>query len=245
MKVEVCCGGFYDARQAYLGGADRIELNSALHLGGLTPTVGSLILTKRNTNLKVVTMVRPRAGGFCYSDEDFEVMIMDTLFMLENGADGIAFGCLTEDGEIDVEKSKKIIHMTKQKKREVVFHRAFDCVKDPYKAMETLIELGVNRVLTSGLKAKAVEGKDLLKDLQEKYGDKIQILPGSGLNAGNAKEFLEYTGLDQIHSSCKDWLSDATTSMNDVSYSYAQAPHENDYDVVSKELTEKLVEAVK
>lgn len=119
MKVEVCCGGFYDARQAYLGGADRIELNSALHLGGLTPTVGSLILTKRNTNLKVVTMVRPRAGGFCYSDEDFEVMIMDTLFMLENGADGIAFGCLTEDGEIDVEKSKKIIHMTKQKKEKL------------------------------------------------------------------------------------------------------------------------------
>lgn len=245
MIVEVCCGSYYDAKQAFLGGADRVELNSALHLGGLTPSVANLILSKRYTSLKVIAMVRPRAGGFCYNEEDFQAMEMDTLLMLENGADGIAFGCLTEDGELDIEKNKKLIHMIKQKKKEAVFHRAFDCVKDPYKAIETLIELGVNRVLTSGLQAKAVDGKDLLKDLQEKYGHKIQILAGSGLNADNAKEFLEYTGIQQIHSSCKDWKNDPTTSGEHVTYSYANAPHENDYDVVSKELCEKLVAIVK
>ena len=128
--IEVCCGSYEDALASYKGGAKRIELNSALYLGGLTPTLASLILVKKHTDLKVITMVRPRGAGFCYTEAEFETMKVDARLMMENGADGIAFGCLTKEGEIDVEQTKKIIDIIKEYNGEVVFHRAFDCVKD-------------------------------------------------------------------------------------------------------------------
>ena len=243
--VEICCGSYYDAMQAYLGQAKRIELNSSLHLGGLTPSLASLKLTKENTHLKVICMVRPRGAGFHYLEEDFETMKEDCRLLMENGADGIAFGCLDENANIDVEQTRQMIDIIKEYHGEAVFHRAFDCVSDPYQSIELLIELGVDRVLTSGLKEKAMDGKALIKDLQEKYGDRIEILAGSGMNASNAKEMMDDTGIHQVHSSCKDWMNDPTTSGINVSYSYASSPHENDYDVVSKELVEKLVKSIK
>ena len=149
--IEVCCGGYYDALQAYQGGAERIELNSALHLGGLTPTIGSLILTKKNTDLKVICMDRPRSAGFHYEKDDFETMKADAEALMENGADGLAFGCLDRNGNIDVEQTRQIIDIIRKHGVEAVFHRAFDCVKDPYQSIEILIDLGVDRILTSGL----------------------------------------------------------------------------------------------
>ena len=243
--IEVCCGGYYDALQAYQGGAERIELNSALHLGGLTPTIGSLILTKKNTDLKVICMDRPRSAGFHYEKDDFETMKDDAEALMENGADGLAFGCLDQNGNIDVEQTRQIIDIIRKHGGEAVFHRAFDCVKDPYQSIEILIDLGIDRILTSGLKAKAMQGKDLIKDLQEKYGDRIQLLAGSGMNASNAKEMMDYTGISQVHSSCKNWLNDPTTTGEEVTYSFAPAPHENDYDVVDADLVRKLVESIK
>ena len=243
--IEVCCGGYYDALQAYQGGAERIELNSALHLGGLTPTIGSLILTKKNTDLKVICMDRPRSAGFHYEKDDFETMKADAEALMENGADGLAFGCLDQNGNIDVEQTRQIIDIIRKHGGEAVFHRAFDCVKDPYQSIEILIDLGIDRILTSGLKAKAMQGKDLIKDLQEKYGDRIQLLAGSGMNASNAKEMMDYTGISQVHSSCKNWLNDPTTAGEEVTYSFAPAPHENDYDVVDADLVRKLVESIK
>ena len=242
--IEICCGSYYDALQAYKGGAKRIELNSGLHLGGLTPSLGSLKLTKANTDLKVICMVRTRGAGFHYLNEDFETMLEDCRTLMQNGADGIAFGCLDQNGNIDVEQTKQMIAIIKEYHGEVVFHRAFDCVSNPYESMETLIDLGVDRVLTSGLKAKAMDGKDLIKELQEKYGDQIQILAGSGMNASNAKEMMDYAGIYQVHSSCKDWINDPTTSGKDVTYSFAPNPHENDYDVVSQQLVENLLKSI-
>ncbi|MEF9967879.1 MAG: copper homeostasis protein CutC, partial [Longicatena sp.] len=181
--IEICCGSYEDCLAAYKGGAERVELNSALHLGGLTPSVGSLIKSKQDTNLKIITMVRPRSAGFCYSKEDIEVMLMDAKILLENGADGIAFGFLNNDGTIDITNTKKMIDVIRlYPNKEVVFHRAFDCTKDPYAAIETCIELGIDRILTSGLQAKAVDGIELIKDLMLKYGEKIEILAGSGIN---------------------------------------------------------------
>ena len=243
--IEVCCGGYYDALAAYKGGAKRIELNSALHLGGLTLTVGSLLLTKKNTDLKVICMDRPRSAGFHYDEIDFETMKADAHVLMRNGADGIAFGCLDENGNIDVEQTRQIIEIIRFYHGEVVFHRAFDCVKDPYASIETLIDLGVDRILTSGLKAKAMQGKELIKDLQAKYGDRIELLAGSGMNASNAKEMMDDTGISQVHSSCKNWLADPTTTGREVSYSFASSPHENDYDVVDETLVRKLVESIK
>lgn len=242
--IEICCGSYYDALQAYQGGAKRIELNSGLHLGGLTPSLGSLKLTKKNTNLKVICMVRTRGAGFHYLPEDFATMLEDCRTLMMNGADGIAFGCLDEHGNIDIEQTKAMIAIIKEYHGEVVFHRAFDCVSDPFQSMETLIALGVDRVLTSGLKAKAMDGIALIKELQEKYGDRIEILAGSGMNASNAKAMMDETGISQVHSSCKDWINDPTTTGKDVTYSYAPAPHENDYDVVSAQLVNQLVNSL-
>lgn len=242
--IEVCCGSYDDALASYRGGAKRIELNSALYLGGLTPSLASLILTKKNTDLKVITMVRPRAAGFCYTNEEFETMKLDVTLMLENGADGIAFGCLTKDSEIDVKQTKEIVDIIKSFNKEVVFHRAFDCVRDVDKAMNILIELGVDRVLTSGLMPKAMDGIEMIKYLQDKYGDRIEILAGSGMNSSNAKEMMDRTGISQVHSSCKGWRNDATTSGKYVNYCYAGDPHQNDYDVVDEELVRKIVNSI-
>lgn len=239
--IEICCGSYEDALAASLGGAKRIELNSALHLGGLTPSLGSLLLTKKHTDVKVICMVRPRGAGFCYQEVEFQQMMEDAKVLLENGADGIAFGFLLENFEIDIERTKCMVKLIKSYNKEAVFHRAYDCVKNPYVSIETLIDLGIDRILTSGLQIKAMDGKELIKELQTTYGDKIEILAGSGINDTNAKEIIEYTGISQIHSSCKDWCYDPTTCAEYVNYSYCQSPHHYDYDRVSQKLVEKLV----
>lgn len=242
ITVEICCGSYEDCLVAYRGGAKRVELNSALHLGGLTPSVGSLQLAKKNTDLKIITMVRPRSAGFCYSDEDKETMMLDAKIMLENGADGIAFGFLHEDGSIDLESTSDMVDLIKSYGKEAVFHRAYDCAKDPILAIEQLIDLKVDRILTSGLENKAIEGKKLIQYLVENYGNQIEILAGSGINDSNVINFVEETKVNQVHSSCKDWLIDKTTTMNHVSYAYH---NEYDYEIVSEDKVRKMMEQCK
>ncbi len=243
--LEVCCGSYYDAVQAARGGAKRIELNCGLYLGGLTPSLASLLLVKRHLpDLKVIAMVRPRGGGFCYNQEDFQVMEEDTRQLMVHGADGIAFGCLKGDGSIDLERNALLAGVIHEYGGEAVFHRAFDCTKDPCEAMEQLIGMGVDRVLTSGQKEKAMEGLGLLKKMQAQYGDQIQLLAGSGINASNARQLMEETGITQVHSSCKTWSADPTTSMGDVAYSFAGTPYEKCYDVVSPELVRKVLDEI-
>lgn len=242
--VEICCGSYYDAKQAFLGGANRIELNSGLFLGGLTPSIGSLQLIKEDFNINTICMVRPRGGGFLYNDEDKKVMFKDAKSFLKANADGIAFGFLNQNKTIDIENTKKMVDIIKNfdNKKKAVFHRAFDCVINPYEAIEQLIDLGIDRLLTSGLKNKAFEGISLIKELNDKYGNKIEILAGSGINYENAKEIIEKTGINQVHSSCKTFIQDITTSGQNVSYAYLN--NENKYDVVCCELVKKLVNSV-
>lgn len=242
--LEICCGSYYDAVQAASGGARRIELNSGLHLGGLTPSLGTLELVKEHCDIKVVAMVRPRGGGFCYCEEDFAVMEKDVRLLAAHGADGIAFGCLHPDASIHREQNERLLSIIHEYGKEAVFHRAFDCTKDACQAMETLIDMGVDRVLTSGLAPKAVQGAELLKELQTTYGDQIEILAGSGINASNARKLMDDTGILQVHSSCKDWVKDPTTIVNGVSYAFADAPNEEAYDVVSKDLVKKLLAGI-
>ena len=225
--IEVCAGSYQDCIAAYQGSAKRVELNSALSVGGLTPSVASLVRVKKETDLTVICMVRVRAAGFCYEKEDVEIMFEDAKILLDHGADGIAFGFLNEDGTICEEDTKRMIDLIHSYNKEAVFHRAFDVTPDAFEAIETLIDLGADRVLNN------------------QYGDKIQILPGSGMNAENAKMMMNYTGVYQVHSSCKSYKADATTTKNGVSYSYLASPHENDYDVVDVELVKKLVDSIK
>jgi len=242
--VEICCGSYYDCIQAYKGKADRVELNSALHMGGLTPSIANLILAKKNTDLKVICMSRPRGAGFYYNKEYFEILLLDIKMMLEYGADGIAFGCLEESGNINVSQTKEVVDTIKSygKEKEVVFHRAFDCVNNPFKSVENLIGLGVDRILTSGLEPKAEQGMELLKNLQKNYGSEIEILAGSGINTENARKIMDYTGITQIHSSCKSWLKDKTTTKNHVSYAYAN--DDFSYDAVDSRIVEELVKII-
>ena len=239
--VEICCGSYEDAVQAAAGGAERIELNSALMLGGLTPTETTLRMVKEDTALEVVAMVRPRGAGFCYSDEECRVMERECSRLLDVGADGIAFGCLTADRMPDGEKNRRLLELIKGKGKTAVFHRAFDCTSQPFRAMELLIEMGVDRVLTSGLQQKAVEGREMLRRLQEAYGGQIQLLAGSGIHAENATELMRYTKIGQVHSSCKAWKTDPTTEGNGVSYRIAEGEHAMCYDVVSALLVRRLV----
>ena len=243
--IEICCGSFYDAFEAAKGGAKRIELNSALMLGGLTPSTATLKLIKQEIPvLKVIAMVRPRGAGFCYEKKEIQVMEMECRELLEAGADGIAFGCLNQDKTLDMEKNGRLISIIKEYHKETVFHRAFDVSPSPFETMEQLIAMGVDRVLTSGLQAKAVDGLLLLKQLQKRYGEKIEILAGSGVNATNACRILKETGISQLHSSCKDWKTDFTTKGNGVAYSMENGEREMMYDVVSAKLVSELIKAV-
>lgn len=242
--IEICCGSYYDALNAYKGGAKQIELNSALALGGLTPSLATLQLVKKETPLKVVAMVRPRAGGFCYSPTDFQVMMADAKHFLEHGADGIAFGFLTEDFQINLEQTRAMIALIHAYQKEAVFHRAIDVAQNYLEAIGILIDLGVDRILTSGQKAKVQLNNHLIGEALTKYGKQIELLWGSGINDTNAAKFAEVYGIEHIHSSCKDFAQDPTTLSDTVSYAFLPHPHETSYDVVSAEKVAHLIAAV-
>ena len=239
---EVCAGSVQDCINAQLGGADRVELNSALHLGGLTPSLAMLKLVKEKTSLKVVCMDRPRAAGFCYDDVEIETMFEDAKILLENGADGISFGFLNSDATINVIETKKMVELIHQYQKEAVFHRAFDCVDNPMHAIKQLIDCGVDRILTSGLQPTAMQGASVLEKLQSEFGDQIELLAGSGINANNIRALKEQTGLHQFHGSCKEWCKDPTTTVGNVSYAYHES---DDYDCVSLEKVRSIVQELR
>lgn len=240
--IEVCCGSYEDAIAASQGGATRIELNSGLALGGLTPSTASLALTKQNLGVSIIAMVRPRAAGFCYSGQEYIQMIAEAEELLEAGADGIAFGFLGVEQTIDRNRTKEFATLVHTYHKEAVFHRAFDCVEGVDEGIQTLIALGVDRVLTSGQASTAEEGMLRLSYLQKTYGNEIQILAGSGINAGNIERIKENTGIAQFHSSCKEWKEDITTVGAGVSFAYQDGARSHQYEVVSKELVEKLIQ---
>lgn len=239
---EVCAGSVQDCINAQLGGADRVELNSALHLGGLTPSLAMLKLVKEKTSLKVICMDRPRAAGFCYDDVEIETMFEDAKILLENGTDGISFGFLNSDATINVTETKKMVELIHQYQKEAVFHRAFDCVDDPMHAIKQLIDCGVDRILTSGLQPTAMQGASVLEKLQSEFGNQIELLAGSGINANNIRALKEQTGLHQFHGSCKEWCKDPTTTVGNVSYAYHES---DDYDCVSLEKVRSIVQELR
>jgi copper homeostasis protein len=148
--LEICCGSIDDAIEAENGGADRVELCSALFLDGLTPSVGTIQEAKRRLKIPIMGMVRPRGGGFAYSEAEVATMERDAEAAVENGADGVVFGILQSDGRIDIPRCRRIRHLIG--KHQAVFHRAFDVTPDPFQALEQLVDLGITRVLTSGKK---------------------------------------------------------------------------------------------
>lgn len=189
-------------------------------------------------------MVRPRAGGFCYDEAETKIMMEEARLLLENGADGIAFGFLHADGTVHRERTLKMSELIHSFGKEAVFHRAFDVTKDPFQAMEVLLSCKIDRLLTSGQRAKAMQGAELIAQLQDRFGDRIEILAGSGVNAQNAGELLARTGIRQVHSSCKGYRLDPTTASEHVSYAYLDDAHAMEYDVVEETLVRALIDAL-
>lgn len=232
---EVCCGSAEDALAAWKGGANRVELNSDLFHGGLTPTLGALRTVKRHApDLNVMCMVRPREGGFHYTQTEYEVMLEDARIFLENGADGIVFGFLHEDATLDTERCRAMLDVIGDK--ESVFHRAIDVVPDWKTALDQLIGLGVTRVLTSGQKPTVPEGAAALRDMIRYAAGRIEILPGGGITPENAAWCREATGARQLHAAIHRTAYDRSTLGNPAIYfGGAVYPPEDRYRVTRAE----------
>ena len=195
-------------------------------LGGLTPSLGLLIEARAVVRLPIMAMIRPRAGGFAYCDSDFAVMMRDAELALAHGADGIVFGCLQPDGQIDVERVRTLVQLAGPK--ETVFHRAFDVTPDPYAALDTLIELHVTRVLSSGQKPSALEGAANLAAYRAHVGSQLQVLPGGGITVDNVRELLRLTLADQVHASLSGSRRDLSTAANPaIRFGAAAVPPED------------------
>ena len=198
MIIEVCAESYEYALKAEKAGADRIELCKDLHLDGLTPDYESAKRTIDSLNIPVFILIRPREGDFIYSDEEFELMKRDIVKFKEMGCKGIVSGVLNDDNSIDIERTRELVELSKP--LEFTFHRAFDIVSKPLKEIENLIEIGVNRVLTSGQKDSAIKGLKLLEDLQKKVNNDMLIMPGGGINVLNIDNFKNFS---EIHGSFK------------------------------------------
>lgn len=195
--IEICLEDVKSVLAAQEGGADRVELCSDLFEGGLTPSLGTVLTAKKLAKIPINCMIRPRGGDFCYSDLEFQAMKEDILAFKQADVNGIVFGILTPEGDVDMERSREVIMLARP--LSVTFHRAFDMTRDPYKALEDLIELGVDRVLTSGQEASVPEGADLLADLVKKADGRIIVMPGCGISERNFPKIHAKINASEYH----------------------------------------------
>ena len=232
MLIEVCCGSVDDALRAQKGGAARIELNSALFLGGLTPSIGTLELARQVLDISIIAMIRPRSGGFCYSESEFAAMKRDAKALIEAGADGIIFGILCPDGTLDYNRNAELAELGQSLGAEVAFHRAIDVVPNWKEALEQLIDMGIQRVLTTGQKPRIEEGAATVKAMVELAGSRIEILPG-GLAPHNIGQLSEYMGTTQAHIASFETFGDSSCQNNrQIFFGGALYPTEQHYEVI-------------
>ena len=199
VKLEVCANGVNSALVAQEGGAYRVELCDNLQEGGTTPSHGQIALARKLLNIKLYPIIRPRGGDFVYSDPEFEIMKMDIQHCKALGCDGLVFGMLTADGKVDVERCKALLEAAYP--LPATFHRAFDDSADLFEALEVLISLGFERVLTSGGAPTAMEGIDVLKSLVEVASNRIEIMPGAGVTKDNVALLVKMTSAKSVHGS--------------------------------------------
>lgn len=201
MIIEIATTDLETTRSAVEGGANRIELCAALSEGGTTPSFGTIRCCRELFSVELYPIIRPRAGDFLYTADEFESMCSDVKACKELGCDGVVIGMLNSRGEIDKERTAYLIELAYP--LGVTFHRAFDRCADPFKAMEELIEIGCERILTSGQQPTAPEGVALIASLNEKANGQIVIMPGSGVRADNIRQLAEQTGCTEFHSSLR------------------------------------------
>ena len=197
MIFEICVDSVAGVRAAKAAGADRVELCADLLEGGITPSRGMIRQARTIAGIGLNVMIRPRGGDFLFDDDEFATMRSDIETAKAEGADGVVIGLLSATGEIDIARTRELIALARP--LSVTFHRAFDMTPDPFRALEALIELGVDRVLTSGQEASVLEGLPLIVELTERAGDRIVIMPGGGITARNVERIIAAARPREIH----------------------------------------------
>lgn len=201
-KIEVCCSSLYEAREAEAGGAIRIELCGAIACGGVTPSNGVIRqIVEAGLDLDINVLIRAREGGFCYTDEEIDAMCSDIEFCREAGVDGVVIGALTKAGEIDMEACRKMIQAAGD--MSVTFHRAFDVCATPKQALEQIITLGCDRLLTSGCQSTAEKGAEFIAELVEQAAGRIIVMPGAGIRPSNIARIEKITRAAEFHSTAR------------------------------------------
>ncbi|MFP4090781.1 MAG: copper homeostasis protein CutC [Cyclobacteriaceae bacterium] len=209
MIIEVCVDNIESAIHAAQAGAKRIELCDNLFEGGTTPSAGAIEIVRQQIDIGLHVIIRPRGGDFLYSDLEMEIMRKDIEAAKRLGADGVVIGVLNADGSVDVNRSAQLVSVARP--MSVTFHRAFDMTRDPLEALEDIISLGADRLLTSGQERSAIEGQILIKELMEKAGDEIIIMPGGGIDEHNI-HLMEAIGAKECHVSVRK------TEVSDMKY---------------------------
>jgi copper homeostasis protein len=199
ITLEIACNSWESCINAQNGGADRIELIENLHDGGCTPSAG-LIKMSTKLSIPVYVMIRPRGGDFCYTEEEISIMETDIDICQSAGVKGIVFGCLTKEGIVDAALCERLL---KRWGGPATFHRAIDECQDIFKACDTIVKLGFERILSSGGAPTAMAGIKVLTQLQNEFGEQISIMPGSGVTSENVVEIIHTTGCNEVHATCK------------------------------------------
>ena len=236
IELEICANSVASAGAAQQGGADRVELCDNMAEGGTTPSYGTLRKAREQLSLQLYPIIRPRGGDFLYTKEEFDIMLSDIKVCKELGCDGIVIGLLNTDGNIDVERTKRLVDAAGP--MGVAFHRAFDRCNDPFQALEDIIICGCRRLLSSGQQPTAVAGADLLGKLVRQAGDRLTVMPGSGVRPDNIAHLIRTTGATAYHSTAK------STASSRMQYKNALAHMEdNNLSVTNAEVVRALRQA--
>lgn len=239
ITLEICCGSVDDVYEAKAAGADRVELNFGMFLGGLTPSLGA-VEAARKAGIPIMAMVRPREGGFCYTEREFEGMVHDVRAFAAAGVEGVVFGVLRPDGTVDSGRCKILLEAARG--METVFHRAIDVTPDWRAALDTLVELGFTRVLTSGQAPSVLFGAGTIREMHERAAGRIQILPGGGIRPANVNEVIARTGCTQIHASAGSRRIDPSCQGNpEIHFGGALYPPEDQYSVTDQTRVKSLL----
>ncbi len=226
-KIEICANSVESAVNAQTGGAFRVELCAGIPEGGTTPSFGSMIHARElltTTELNVI--IRPRGGDFLYSSLELDIMYDDIRTAREVGVDGVVFGCLDENGDVNMEVMRILVEAAGD--MNITFHRAFDMCRNPRRALEDIIDLGIHRILTSGAQPTAEQGIPLLRSLVEQADDRIIIMPGCGINPGNIRRIADETGAREFHFSGRNSVESGMVFRN-PSVSMGGTVHINEY----------------
>lgn len=199
---EICANSAESCVAAQAGGAHRVELCASMPEGGTTPSFGEIRLARKLIDIRLHVIIRPRGGDFLYTPLELDVMEEDIHMARQAGADGVVFGCLTPEGDLDMPAMRRLMKISEG--MSVTFHRAFDYVRSPEQVLEHLIDLGVNRVLTSGQQPTAMQGASLLAELVRQAAGRIVIMPGCGVNEWNIAELAACTGASEFHFSARE-----------------------------------------